>query len=197
MKTAALLALAAAVAILPALSTVSATAGDGLAITGLPGDVSANGTAATLPFQVVVTLGQNSCATSQGTIAISLTAALNGTAGTATAQINPRTASIQMGATDTLTGSHTYTQDFTLTVTSNGQASSVPVQVKATATPPSCPVPTTQAQFSDTSSNVQVRFTPLSNGTSDGGNEQPVPGVGLPALVLVVGAVALVLRRKD
>lgn len=191
--------------LLVALVAVAATAypvtASSIEIVGLPTTpVQANGTAASLPFQVEVAVDPNTCAggTSQA-FTIALQARLDNATGPGTkAQVTPSSQSIEVGPTDTLQASKTYSFEAMLIVEANDIVDPLNTTVTVTATPSDvqCRIPAPALTLEAATAQAIVLFEPRSGGGDVPPTEEPVPGFGLPLAALALVGLAVLLRRR-
>lgn len=190
-----LLALA-ALALVPAAHAQGVpSAGGSLAITGLPTTLTSNQTQAAVPFTVQLTLNQGTCVGGSGQFSVNLATTSRG--GNATVEVQPATLNFQVPETQTLAGAYSSSGGAVLVVKPGLVRDNVTVPVTVTATGTvACSAPvvgmgtTLTAQGSST-----LHFVPVSAEVANGPT-QPMPGLGLPALLAVVVLAALAVRRK-
>jgi hypothetical protein len=190
----ALLALAAVTLAPAALAQGVPAAGGSLAISGLPGTLTSNQTQAVVPFTVQVNLNQGTCVGGSGQFQVSLSAAK--TAGNASVEVQPATLTFQVPQTQTLAGAYSSSGGAVLVVKPGlvRENVTVPVTVTASATV-TCSVPAAGMGTTLTTQGAStLHFVPVSAEVANGPT-QPMPGLGVPALLAVVG-LALLLRRR-
>ncbi|HUR62952.1 MAG TPA: hypothetical protein VM241_00565 [Candidatus Thermoplasmatota archaeon] len=190
----ALLALA-ALALVPAATAQGIpAAGGALAISGLASSLTSNQTQAIVPFTVQITLNQGTCVGGSGQFQVQLTATKAGS--NATVEVQPATLTFQVPQTQTLGGTYSSSGGAVLVVKPGlvRENVTVPATVKATASI-SCSLPIGMgANGLSAEGTSTLHFVPVSEEVRAGPTE-PVPGLGVPALLAVVG-LALLLRRK-
>jgi hypothetical protein len=179
---------------LPAAAQVP-NPGGSLAIQGLAGALTSNQTQAVVPFTVQVSLNQGTCVGGSGQFQVQLSATKTGNA---SVEVQPATLTFQVPQTQTLAGGYTSTGGAVLVVKPGLVRSNVtiPVTVKATASV-GCSVPGAGMGASGLSAegSSTVKFVPVSQEVADGPT-QTMPGLGIPALLAVVGLALLAQRRR-
>jgi len=159
-----------------------------------------NQTQLTIPFTVKLDLAMGTCMGGTSQFAVTLSAEKSGMTpnSTVSVAVQPATLNFQVPQTTTLAGAYSSSEGAVVVVSPGVIRDNVTttVTVKATASP-SCSVPgagspgTLNAQGQTT-----VHFVPVADELS-GSTTDAVPGLGLPALLAVIGIAFLLRRRAD
>lgn len=176
------------------------SAGGSLSITDLAPHVYSNQTTQAVKFHVAITLNSGTCVDGSGQFPVTLTATKTSQMGngTVTLQVQPATINFQVPRLQTLNAAYTSSGDAVLLVSPGlvRENVTVPISVHAAAQV-ACNTAAGQGAGSLASDGTTtVHFRPVSEEIANGPTEA-LPGLGLPAMLAVIGAALLVARRRN